>query len=305
MKLLLSSGSADGFRPIGIALGLLLVLALGSPTPVLALPLGTIGGPADSLLRVRSQGNECTGGGGVMCFESIGALSLADYSLDPDSALIAAGTVDHAAGALAGSLRLSPLSIFGFNTSGELNVHARDRFTLVGPAGGGPVTITAKLQVGGSVVASAAPDEVSVTVEALLNSTLSGWDSVNGGLASSTGSAGLFRMRYFPGDPFLTLLAPTPIDIEAVDTFDVAVGQEFQLGYRMRLLGSIRDQDASGGALNFNFLNTAQLSFDLPAGYSISSDLGFSATSVPEPATTALLAMGLLGAGWARRARLR
>jgi PEP-CTERM motif len=65
--------------------------------------------------------------------------------------------------------------------------------------------------------------------------------------------------------------------------------------------------NGEGGA-SFDFLSTAQLSFDLPPGATVTSDSGFfqagPAVGTPEPASLTLASlgvMGLVGYGWRRR----
>lgn len=261
---------------------------IGLSVAAQALPLGTIGGPADSLLRVSSNGSECSVPTGTMCAEALGSLTYADYSQIATAEVFASGSVLHSEGVLLGRLDPSP-GPTGFVAAGDLNVHARDRFTVFGP--GDMLEITARLRVQGTLFAAGSPDEASATVEALLSRSPNGWNPTNGGMGISTGAAGLFMRRFFPGDPFLTAPTPSPVDIEAVDTFDVPIGEAFQLVYRMRLLGNVRG--ASTSQLLMNFGSSAELSFDLPPGYSITSDLGYSFTAVPLPPAVWTFVAGL------------
>jgi hypothetical protein len=54
---------------------------------------------------------------------------------------------------------------------------------------------------------------------------------------------------------------------------------------------------------NFDLLDTATISFDLPQGVYLTSVLGGTFGVVPEPSTALLLASGLAGLGVARRKR--
>ena len=272
-----------------LALAALVVLSLATQ----ASPFGTIGGPADSLLRISSTGSECSIPSGMMCVESINNLQYDDYSQIATAELFGSGSILHSAGVLLARFDTSPAGI-GFQAAGSLNVHARDRFTVAGPDPGATVQITARLRVRGDLFAAGSPAEASATVEALLSRSPDGWDSTNGGMGLSTGDAGLFRRRFLPGDPFLTSPTPMPIEIEAVDTFDVVAGEVFQLVYRMHLLGNVRGDPTS--QLLMDFGNSAELSFELPQGYAIESELGYSFTAVPLPAAlwTLLSALAVL-----------
>ena len=58
--------------------------------------------------------------------------------------------------------------------------------------------------------------------------------------------------------------------------------------------------DTNGGT-NFDFLSTAHVTSALPKGVTISSDGSYSPATVPEPATVALVAPGLLALAAFRR----
>ena len=76
-----------------------------------------------------------------------------------------------------------------------------------------------------------------------------------------------------------------PISLSARINFEATIGTPFPLYYFLRL-------DTRGGT-TFDFLSTARLSLDLPAGVSATSTGGFT-TAVPEPDALALFAIGLL-----------
>lgn len=246
-----------------------------------AAPFGTIGGPADTLIRVSSLSGYCAPPGPV-CIETTADLPVNDYASDPTAFLIASASVNHAAGLLHGSLVAAPQGNTAFGSVGELSVNARDRFTVDGPNPGELATITSRLKVEGMVIFEGEPSLESAIVEALLSHAPNAWDPVSGGLVVSTGSAKIFRSGLNPAEDIFD------ITLEAEDTFDVVVGETFQVAYRMDL-----DGGQSGGigqrSVEFDFLNSARLSFDLAPGYSISSELGYSSTAVPVPAALVLL----------------
>ena len=271
---------------------LLACLSLLVPCASLALPFGGIGGPADSLLRVES-GNHCDGGsGGPMCVEAIGSLGLADYSLDPQATILALGNVDHAAGEISGLARFE--NQVGMGSSGDLWLHARDQFTVTGGVLGESVSVTGRFRADGVLTIEGAPGTGGA--EVLIKVGPGSWNTTNGGITG--GNAG--------GDNFgLPVFSPTgayAFDIEAEKTFDAVVGTPIQVLYAMRLSGNMFDAFPFGdtGAVDVDSLTTGELSFDLPAGYGITSQLGF---GVPEPGAAGLLVAGCLGLAFAGRRR--
>jgi hypothetical protein len=85
-----------------------------------------------------------------------------------------------------------------------------------------------------------------------------------------------------------TLVQPGTYPVSESSTFNVAFSgnQGTQLTFVMSLYGV--------GGVSLDFFSTAQISFDLPPGTSITSDGGFvQSASVPEPSTIVLVLSGL------------
>lgn len=262
-----------------------------------ALPLGTIGGPADSLIRVTG-GSHCNPPG-VMCVEALTDLPYSNYSLDGVAEIYAQGSIDHSLGEIKGYVDFSTQT--GSGSSGELFLHARDQFTLAGPVPGETVSITARFHVDGSLSFLGEATSRGGFVEAKLSSreplgSSDGWNSTTGGIGVSTGTQGYFNPCGAPGCFARPSESLYTYDIEAVDTFDVVVGTPFELVYALRLNGSTVLNGAS--SVVHDALSTGTLSFDLAPGYSITSGLGY---ALPEPATGLLLACGVAGLLAARR----
>src|SRR5262249_23261762 len=88
-----------------------------------------------------------------------------------------------------------------------------------------------------------------------------------------------------------------PIDITATYTRMVSPGDVFDVGYELTA-------STVEGAVDLS--HTAGISIDLPAGYSVTSVLGFGAGpngGVPEPSTWAMLLFGVGALGAAARRR--
>ena len=86
-----------------------------------------------------------------------------------------------------------------------------------------------------------------------------------------------------------------PIDVQVSYTTSVHVGQVFDLGFDAIA--------ALGGQGTLDLSHTADLSFALPDGLVLTSALGGTYGSVPEPTSVALLGLGLAGIGAAGRRR--
>jgi hypothetical protein len=87
----------------------------------------------------------------------------------------------------------------------------------------------------------------------------------------------------------------SPIDVQVSYTTSVHVGQVFDLGFDVIA--------ALGAQGTLDLSHTAQLSFALPDGLVLTSALGGTYGSVPEPASVALLGFGLAGLGAVARRR--
>ncbi len=269
------------------------LLSLLAAPAAWALPFGTIGGPADSLIRVEG-GSHCSPPG-TMCVEAINNLPLADYALDGSAEIRATGSIDHVAGELRGYVDFTTQT--GAGSDGRIVVHARDDFTVHGGTPGETITLTARLRAEGSITFLGEATARSAVVETKLSRAANGWSATNGGLVVSTGDLGFFSPCGFPGCTARPDLGFYAYDVEAEDTFDVVVGQSFQLAYSLRLDGFTIFNGPS--SVIQDSLGTGRLSFDLGPGYGITSRLGFTA---PEPGAALLLAAGLLGlAAVARR----
>ena len=86
-----------------------------------------------------------------------------------------------------------------------------------------------------------------------------------------------------------------PIDVQVSYTTSVHVGQVFDLGFDAIA--------ALGGQGTLDLSHTAEISFALPDGLVLTSALGGTYGNVPEPASLALLGLGLAGIGAVGRTR--
>lgn len=273
-------------RLLRFALPLLPALLLSSGLQ--ALPL-TPYGSANSLIRITNgvADANCNVPTGNECASAVDFLPVANYSDPGFGPIVGGGSVE--AGVLHGYLS----SAIGGNTttvnSVSMDVDARDQFTVDGTIAGETISITAHLLVAGVVDITTSLGANSATAHASIGT---GWNGTYGGISAFKATASDFT-------GYITSNSTIPLSAEAIYTFDVVTGTSFQLSYGMQL-----DTRATytGGMTEADFLNTATLSFDLPAGYTISSLGGYGV--VPEPATTLLLGIGLAGlvvAGWRRR----
>lgn len=192
---------------------------------------GTIGATADSLIRVGSTVN-CTPG--PMCVEAIGVLPLGNYSLDGLNEIEAEGAVDHAAGTIAGRLRIQ--NGVGLTASGIVQFAARDDFTVAGPLPGESISVTARLRVDGTVTRSDLG--FTTSVDAVLTHGPGSWNTVNGGIAGAGGGEGAIWGVFTVGT--------SAYDLEAVTTFDVTTGTPFDLSYAMWQRNSYIDSFPAG-----------------------------------------------------------
>lgn len=95
-------------------------------------------------------------------------------------------------------------------------------------------------------------------------------------------------------------------DFDVTHTFDATVGVPFQLAYSVAIIRGNPRPGPAGSVLT-DLTNTATVRFDLPEGFSLTSQSGFGAPTenaeVPEPGSMALLGSGIAGMGWFVRRR--
>lgn len=272
------------------ALPLLATLLLSSGLQ--ALPLTSYAGQ-NSLIRVTNGGAHpsCTIPSGNECVSALDFLPVADYSSAAAyPSIVAGGSVQP--GVLHGTLSTSINDPFALVASGvAMDVDARDQFTVDGATIGQTISITAHLLVSGTVHISG--NSLNANWATAFASIGTGWGASYGGISA-------FQDTASDATGYVFTNATIPLSAQASYTFDVVTGTSFQLSYGMRL--NANAAGGSGDTTTADFLNTAVLSFDLPTGYTISSQGGFGV--VPEPAATLLLGIGLAGlavAGWRRR----
>jgi hypothetical protein len=178
----------------------------------------------------------------------------------------------------------------GDSTGDTVKIFANDIFTLNGPSGGGPVDITAIFHAAGT--ASLAPVASNAPLVGGGNATLQ--------LCGPGGSFACVADQFnLGGIPFAGYSGPVFSEytsepyLQAESTFSESAGSTFNVYYS--LIASV----SAGG--DIDLYDPGQLSFDLPAGYSISSVSGFqfpapTTSTVPEPGSLGLLAcvMGVL-----------
>lgn len=194
-------------------------------------------------------------------------------------------------------------SIFGFNpNSGSLGLSSTDVFTInqIGPGGATTVDVTAKLRVSGTF-------------------GIANFGSPNG-QASAQVRARFTAPRGVPGVTILQenardisvrpnvdkdqVVIDVGVTLEPEITLRVDVGRSFGLETNLFLnLGFFAPSgNATGGAA---FGESALISFDLPDGFSITSQRGYSqgVPAIPLPAGGALLLSALGMIGWVSRRR--
>jgi len=201
-----------------------------------------------------------------------------DQSLN-DAAGSGRGIVDLSTGILKASATAASSSP-QFTTTATGN----DLFNLGGLTPGSLASVSATLTANGFILVT--QEGASAQTHAFLSgsSIPSSFDGhTYQGFSNPSGSSQV---------PLNTLV---PISLTTTDTFSVTVGTPFDLAYALRL-------DTNYGT-QLDFLSTAQLSFTLPQGATISSQGGFSV--VPLPAAVWLFGSGLLGlVGVARRKKM-
>ncbi len=285
-----AGGRADSRRRSHPWVQTLSALGLGlvsSPRTASALPFGLLGGE-NSVIRV-SDGAGCSPAeDGPVCGEATSFLPLADYASGGHDLVNASGMANPAAGPLSGSIQ----TVVDAQSSNPANIQlaTRDTFTVAGPLVGEVVSITARLAVEATVQIDTGlangPD-----VFAAFGFGPQAWDSTLGGCV---GSGVVAQDNTNFGNVINQSGSVIPVDLEAVHTFVVTTGTPFELVYWTRANASAN----FSGSTTVDFTNTATLSFDLPTGYAITSDLGY---SVPEPGTGLLIALVFSGLACARR----
>jgi hypothetical protein len=251
--------------------GIALLACLGS-VPVAA--QGTA--PDDTLFKLDCFGN-------VPCFDSTADLPLADYEPDATRQTFIEASADQANGTLTATVTYTQ-DAGEFANDGRFDANARDRFTVSGPMPGSTVEITARLRMEGAIAYVGLVSVRAATVEAVVSSSVDGWDPA-AGVVNITGADSL---QSGPG----VNLPDVEFELEATDTFNVTVGTPFQFAYRMDLDGG---QAGGSGERSAELAAVATLSFDLPAGYSITSELGYSDAPAPVPALSVGMLTGLCG----------
>lgn len=193
------------------------------------------------------------------------------------------------ANATAGTLK--GISYSGVENLGAgTSTYVQDTFTVSGPAAGSPITLVAHATLNGSL--SAGPSTTSAA-GANVNTTIQAdWGVPNLSTPSTTQWYAYNLSNTYIGPGFSAEAAT--IDQVLTITLDATAGSPFGLSYYLNT--------SAGGIASSNFFGTAQLSFDLPTGTSISSDGGYFQTAVPLPPAVWLFGSGLLGlVGIARR----
>jgi hypothetical protein len=149
---------------------------------------------------------------------------------------------------------------------------AVDQFTLAGLPAGTPVEVTATLVAHGTGLIPQ-PFESGTAMVQIQQGV--------GGIPVD------FQIKTFQADISAPENQVFPIDLSASITFQANIGTAFPLLYFLRL-------DTNHGT-DFDFLSTAELRFDLPAGVTVSSEGGFMQAAVPEPSGWVLLGIGAMG----------
>jgi hypothetical protein len=204
------------------------------------------------------------------------------------------GLAEQAYASLAtGTLRLSAQS-YGSTSYDALYITAGDFFTIAGPPG--TVSLSAQLLANGTA------DLPSVGSSGLNPSVnLTAWVQPPGG--SYIYAADFFQISYsvfnlpnpsYSGPIYSVYSGQNFLDASS-QTWTETVGVPFYFSY------GLQAQVTDGG--DMNVLHTGTLSFNLPAGYTIQSQGGFSSApaSVPEPSSAVLALTVVACFAWCRR----